>query len=279
MEVNLRRSTFWNSPATFFLLTFLISWTFLFAAAGSGQPMGRSSTTILFTIGAGGPFLVGSGLALFANGKAYRHNFLRRIVDFKRIRGWWWAVTLLLFPALNLAAITLAQWLGFAQTDFSAALALFSNPAGLLSLAVFLFFFGPFPEELGWRGYAQERLNRRVSPLAASLMIGVVWAAWHVPMYLIPGSYQNQWGFLSQVFWIRCASIVLEAMLMGWVFTQTNKSTLAAILIHFTVNFSGELLEMPLPAEIIRLGLLSALVLLLILFWKDGRQRLAAISN
>ncbi|NMC52608.1 MAG: CPBP family intramembrane metalloprotease [Chloroflexi bacterium] len=275
----MQRETFLKRPLAYFLLTLAISWGCLFAAIASGQPMGASPTTLLFYLGAGGPFIVGTSLALFAHGKTYRQTYLRRVVDVKRIRGAWWLVIGLLFPALNLTAMGLAQLSGLARADFSAACALLADPLGLLSSAVFLFFFGPLPEELGWRGYAQERLIRRVSPLAASLITGAVWAAWHVPMYLIPGTYQHQWGFLSSIFWIRSASIVLEAVILGWVFTQTDSSTLSAILMHFAVNFSGELLELPPAAEWIRLGLVAVVVILVVVRWKAGRRKPAQAAQ
>jgi len=269
----LKHASFWKTPLAYFILTILLSWSCLFAAVFSGQPMGSQPTTILFYLGAGGPFLVSSGLVLLAHEKDYRRDFLRRIVDGKRIQGAWWALVLLFFPALNLISIGLAALTGLAKADFNITRALLADPLGLIWMAVFLFFFGPLPEELGWRGYAQERLNLRVSPLTASLIIGMVWAVWHIPMYLIPGTYQNQWGFLSDVFWIRSASIILEAVIIGWVFTRTHNSTLSAILIHFVVNFSGELLELSIPAEFIRMGLVAGTVLLIGLFWKEGRQR------
>jgi len=269
----MQRESFLKRPLAYFFLTLALSWGCLFAAIASGQPMGASPTTLLFYLGAGGPLIVGASLALFAQGKAYRKAYLRRVVDVKRIRGAWWLAVVLLFPAINLAAMGLAQLSGLARADFSAALGMLADPLGLLSSAVFLFFFGPLPEELGWRGYAQERLNRRVSPLAASLITGAVWAAWHVPMYLIPGTYQHQWGFLTSIFWIRSVGIVLEAVILGWVFTQTDSSTLSAILMHFAVNFSGELLELPLAAEWMRLGLVAAVVILIVARWEAGRRK------
>jgi membrane protease YdiL (CAAX protease family) len=62
-------------------------------------------------------------------------------------------------------------------------------PAGTPSLAVFIAAFGSIllwgggMEEMGWRGFALPRLQKRYSPLIASLLIAVVWALWHLPLY------------------------------------------------------------------------------------------------
>src|SRR5690606_26340526 len=63
-------------------------------------------------------------------------------------------------------------------------------PALLQSLLL-----GPVGEEFGWRGLALPLLQRRFSPLWASLILGVVWAIWHVPAFLMSGTVQSAWAF------------------------------------------------------------------------------------
>lgn len=75
---------------------------------------------------------------------------------------------------------------------------------------------GPIPEELGWHGYALAGLQVRFSALWASLVLGVIWALWHVPLYFIEGTYQaEEVGWLTQRFWVFMMSIVFESILFG----------------------------------------------------------------
>jgi membrane protease YdiL (CAAX protease family) len=114
--------------------------------------------------------------------------------------------------------------------------------AGLLSLVFFTFWFGPLPEEIGWRGFAQDRLQARWSPLLSSLVIGLVWALWHVPLFFVPGTFQHQLGWRSPRFWIFSASLIPLSIVMTWVYNRAGRSTLAAALIHFSGNLCGALI-------------------------------------
>ncbi|MEM4560917.1 MAG: CPBP family intramembrane glutamic endopeptidase [Candidatus Caldarchaeum sp.] len=92
---------------------------------------------------------------------------------------------------------------------------------------------GPFQEECGWRVYALERLQRRWSALVSSMLLGLVWGAWHAPLFLIPGTIQSQtpaWGFMIL--------IVAGSILFTWVYNNTNNSILAVMLFHTMNNIS-----------------------------------------
>jgi membrane protease YdiL (CAAX protease family) len=74
----------------------------------------------------------------------------------------------------------------------------------LLIVPMFLFWliFGPVPEEPGWRGYALDGLQARRSALPADLILGVVWALWHLPLHSMRGTWQaDAVGFATQQFW------------------------------------------------------------------------------
>ncbi len=130
--------------------------------------------------------------------------------------------------------------------------------------------FGPVPEEIGWRGYALGGLlgprpgRRRV--LVASLVIGVVWTLWHVPLYFIEGTYQaEEVGFLTRRFWLFAGGTFFEPVLYTAIFLATGGSTLAAILFHFAGNATGELLDLSARAEGISFAL--SLVAVAIVLW------------
>jgi CAAX protease family protein len=88
-------------------------------------------------------------------------------------------------------------------------------------------------EELGWRGYALPKLLRRHSPLAASLILGVVWWLWHLPTFFIAGT--PQFGQPVAAFLIMTAAY---SVLLTWVFLHTRGSVLIATLVHGAINVS-----------------------------------------
>lgn len=86
-------------------------------------------------------------------------------------------------------------------------------------------------EEFGWRGFALPHLQQRWSALISSLILGVVWACWHLPAYLISGSVQQNIPVVSYIFGVIGYTIVLT-----WLFNASHGSVLAVILMHTVTN-------------------------------------------
>ncbi|MFP8888516.1 CPBP family intramembrane glutamic endopeptidase [Natrialbaceae archaeon A-CW2] len=115
------------------------------------------------------------------------------------------------------------------------------DPVSILPYAIFMLMFGPIPEELGWRGYALDGLQARWNALGASLILGVAWAAWHAPLFFMLGTYQAGLGVLTLPFWDFMVGAILVSVLYTWIYNNTGRSVLGAVLFHFSGNFSGEL--------------------------------------
>jgi membrane protease YdiL (CAAX protease family) len=95
------------------------------------------------------------------------------------------------------------------------------------ALLVSLFLAGTW-EEIGWRGVAQPLLQRRFSPATSGLIIGVMWALWHLPAFALSGTIQSAWAFGPYV-----AGVVALSVIMSWFFNASRGSILVAWLIHF----------------------------------------------
>jgi membrane protease YdiL (CAAX protease family) len=90
-------------------------------------------------------------------------------------------------------------------------------------------------EELGWRGYALPRLLASRSALSASLILGVLWGAWHLPTFLAPGTPQYGLPFSAYVLLTTAYSV-----LFTWIYLHTRGSVLIATLFHGAINlFQG----------------------------------------
>jgi len=93
---------------------------------------------------------------------------------------------------------------------------------------------GPVGEEPGWRGYALPRLQGRYSALGASLLLGVLWTLWHLPLFFIKGSSQSTMSFPLFAF-----GTIVSAILITWVYNNTRGSVLLTLLFHEALNMSG----------------------------------------
>ena len=111
--------------------------------------------------------------------------------------------------------------------------------AGFLVGAVFIGFFvgGPLGEELGWRGYALDRIQNKMNAFNSSLLLGAIWSLWHLPLHFIEGTTQ----YFIPIWAFFCMNTV-SSFLYTWVYNNTNKSVLIAILFHWTSNIGGALL-------------------------------------
>ena len=130
---------------------------------------------------------------------------------------------------------------------------------------VFLFFFGPLPEELGWRGVLFDLLSRQ-SSLKAQVITAAVWFTWHLPLFFIVGSYQHGVGFATSGFLLWAVGLILQSIIMGYLYLSTNRSIASAILFHYFVNLSGEAFELNIPAEIMSIGFYVVVLSVTILY-------------
>jgi membrane protease YdiL (CAAX protease family) len=97
---------------------------------------------------------------------------------------------------------------------------------------------GPLTEEPGWRGFALSRLQQRWGPLVGTAILGLMWAAWHLPNYFRPDWAAVNGGLsLSGIGTFAVAAVSMSAILT-WAFNHTKGSILIAILIHASLNFS-----------------------------------------
>ena len=97
---------------------------------------------------------------------------------------------------------------------------------------------GPLFEEVGWRGFLQDELQRRRTVLVSTAVVAMVWAAWHLP--LLVSEPTGQRPPLPFLVWI-----LAQAVVLAWVYNTSSGSVLLAILFHAAANVSGRLLLEP----------------------------------
>jgi membrane protease YdiL (CAAX protease family) len=139
---------------------------------------------------------------------------------------------------------------------------------------------GPLFEEPGWRGFALTRLQAKWGPLAGTLILGFLWAAWHYPQYLMPGWAAQNGGFNVRAVAVFTVSVMLLTIVMSWVFNNTRGSLLIAILLHASINtfsiYIGPMFPAQATSQVNLFVGFGALVLLIILLTRGrlGYDRL-----
>ena len=238
-------------PLTFyFLIAYAFSWLVWVPLAlsqdGAGllsfqSPIGASAS--VFVASFVGPFLSAFIMMGVIEGKAGIGRLLRRIVLWRVGLGWY-LFTLIGIPMILVLGVIV---LPGAMASFK-GLASVVPPRPWLSMIVYVFLHGPLGEEPGWRGFALPRLQRLHGPLVASLILGPLWALWHLPMFWVPA-----WSFpptLPNIGLFVIASIPFT-IIMTWVFNNTKGSVLMAILLHWIFDFTFVILNLLFTAPIV----------------------------
>jgi membrane protease YdiL (CAAX protease family) len=203
--------------------------------------METAAGLVLVLLAALGPMVMGIAFTYLTRNRDGRRDYWKRIIDFKRIPARWYLVIFLFVPILNgLAALLDVLIGGTGATWGETALNALTNPASIILSILFATLF-PFIEELGWRGYVLDRLQEKNGALVSSLILGVVWSLWHLPTFFVRDSYQSSLGIGTPAFWWFFAGIIPLTFVFTWIYNNTGRSTLAVILFHAMVNFTGEL--------------------------------------
>jgi membrane protease YdiL (CAAX protease family) len=210
-------------------LAFGFTWVLYLAG---GQIEGPAAE-VLRTASAFGPSLAALVLVLAARGRAGLWQWVRALCRW-RLRWWWHVGTLAAPPAVLGVGVLVHRALG-GQPGTSE-----HDPRMWWMIPVVfvivLVVGGPLGEEFGWRGYALPRLQQVMGPVAASLLLGVLWGMWHLPRMVDPTSVQYLvpwWIFLGQV--------VVMSVFYTWLLNRTA-SVVPALTLHASFNTSVGLL-------------------------------------
>ena len=221
----------------FFLIAYAVSWLFwscailLHLSVAPGQSwLGRS----LYFAGIQGPFLAGIALSWARGRVGGVRSFLGRIVrlPFNPI---WLFIAIAIVPLIMLASLGLAVALGHATIPYPLLVRPSMGWSGLL-VGQLLIMNG---EEYGWRGYALPRMEKLGGTLGASLLLGVLWSLWHIPLFYTTGAWQR--GSI----WAYVAMITATCVVQAAIFFRANQSVLPAMLFHGSLNASQFVLDLP----------------------------------
>jgi hypothetical protein len=226
-----RRQSSAGSLLGFFALTFVVTWTcFISAVALSGSlPLGAGlgpGINALILLGTFAPSLVALALAARAERGAGVHALLSRLFEW-RVKARWYGFAVGYMAAIKLTValvhrLVTGAWPRFGHEAWylMAAAVVFSTVVG-----------GQAGEEIGWRGYALPRLAARFGLARASIMLGVIWAIWHLPLFYLRGA--DTYG---QSFPVYLLQVTALSVAIAWLYWHTHGSLLLTMLMHAAIN-------------------------------------------
>lgn len=185
--------------------------------------------------------------------KALWKRFWNRNLSFK-----WLLVTLLFYDALRLVANLVARTID--GVDYP--IVDLPDPIWtIIPIFLSLFISSGMGEEFGWRGYALPRFQAKWNALTSSIVLGLIWASWHIPTFFIQGA-----GLYQKNFWDWIPAMLLGSVIYTWIFNNTKGSVLAAALLH--TSFNTTVVVLPTPSSLwYYFGIFLLVVILIVLIY------------
>lgn len=215
-----------KSLLLFFLLVFALSVPFWLLGAATGLELlpGLPIASLMTFC----PMLAAVILVYRENKIAGVTSLLKRAFDFKRIEAKiWYVPTLLLMPVVMVLSFVVLHLTGTPVPTPQIAL------LPTLTLCV-IFFIAALGEELGWSGYATDPMQHRWGALAASLILGVIWAIYH---YIALAQVDRS---VTWVAWWTLWTLAMRVIIV-WLYNNTGKSVFATALFHMMINVTWQL--------------------------------------
>lgn len=220
-----------STSLVFIVLAFGLSWAIWIPIALTGSGSG------LKDVASFGPALAALVVALL---DPQLRTVWRRRLGHWRIPRHLYGVALLVPPLVCLGAVGLTEALGVAGLEYNDPSQLYLIAPAFVAILVLG---GPLGEEPGWRGMLQPALGRWFAPCRAGLIVGLVWAAWHLPLFAIPGTPQAQVPI-----GLYAAFTIGLGVIYGWLADRSGHSVLVAVLLHASSNTAAGVLPV-LPGD------------------------------
>ena len=231
-----------RSPWLFFLLTYAFSWPLWMPAVLDGVrvtlPVDLTPyTTLVVVAGAFAPLIAAIVLVWRSSGRKGVRSFLVRLLDL-RLKPVHLAAAFAVPNLIHAIAHYLALAIGWdvAQTlippDLPVSPIVLVVPYFVLMLVV-----GGGQEEFGWRGYAQAPLQERIGVIPASLVIGLVWGVWHLPLWFMAGDLHGSYSFVAFLLMTTSISVVY-----AWLYNASGKKLIPVLFFHAMSNTAAPFL-------------------------------------
>jgi uncharacterized protein len=260
-----------NPTAIFFLIAFGIPWIGWSAIAVAGDHLTVLQRTMLFY--SGDACSIAGMVATYLQGGTTGLKQLWQRCRQLQAPPWLWLFMIAVPLAIALASVYVWGLQPGHVVGNPSLLAFFTTPALFRSLLS-----GPLGEELGWRGFLLPKLLTKVSPLAASVVLGVIWGVWHLPLYVhsIFATVSGAAGFIVTTI---CYSIIMTML-----YNYSRGSVFIAVAFHWFMNTIPNAVfhvfgnvYWPLVANQMIFGYCIVAVIVVLVFGKDLRREVPAV--
>lgn len=261
-------------PKKFYFLTLAFTWS-LWTLAALLSRMAESENDAIYGVamafmflGLVVPCVMSFAFVKKSGCKKLKKDYREKIFGFFRVNLKNVILAVLIFVLVIFLSIAVSLLFGESKNQFGFADEFSFSIGGLPTL--FILILTALFEELGWRGYAEDSIAQYHSWFMESVIFGFLWAAWHIPLFFIEGTYQkmilamNPWYMIN--FFV---GMIPLGFFFTWVYVKNQRSIFACSIVHFVVNFLQEQINLSQNTKCIESVLILLLSVILVAINKD----------
>ena len=228
-------------PKRFYLTVFALTWGFWILAI-----LFKNNNALLFLfmlLGLIMPAVTAVVTVLTSKNDMLKADLKRKLIGFYRINPVYIIIPAAAFAIAVICSIGTSVLFGGSTAQFSFTDGFSFSIGGTSALLTILL--ASVIEELGWRGYGEDAVGYYHNWFTESLIFGCVWACWHLPLFLVPGTYHYGLTEMGPLYVLNfLISAIPVDFLQTWVYVKNNRSMLATIIFHLFLNVMQEKIAM-----------------------------------
>lgn len=234
------KSNFNSNRNLVLFFVYTLAWTWISGLIPT--LLGIMDTTvgrIIFYFGGGAPSVVGLFFVLKTYPKDLRKNYFKSFFDIRGLKLRWFIWVVLFFSTVSIIGVFIAtKILGYSMPEMIWLKTIIKKPYMLIVFLLLSYVSGPLNEEFGWRGYSLDRLFIRFGYIKSNLILGFIWAIWHLFWSFSPD--QSQYARLQQSIWLALSFIPISIALnfvVSYIYVHNKRSIFSGLFVHMMSNF------------------------------------------
>lgn len=226
-------------PVLFFICAYFFTWVFWIPAIFVKGDAGAG----LMLVGLFAPAIVSTVFVLASGSDELKRDLKDKVFGFYKVK--WINVfgAVVVFAIIVVCSIFLSLLFGQSLSQFSFTEDFSFTGVGI-GTAFITITVASIIEEVGWKGYCEDSIGQYMNWFWESLIFGVLWSLWHLPLIFIEGTYQA--GLMVNPFYV--VNFFVSGIPLGyiitWVYLVSDRSILACMIFHLFVNFMQEKIAM-----------------------------------
>lgn len=235
----------------YFLAVFFWSWGLAAILIFSETGAASSAGTVIFIMAACGPGLAASVFTALEKNRKLNSDFWKNVFSLKNTRLIWYFIIILMPVFITVYSGFLSSLMLGGGLKWNEHLNIY-HESGITRIFIL---FGKiailFIGEIGWRGFAQKKLQENYSALLSSLIVSVFWALWYLPAFFIADTYYAAMGTGSADFWSFFVRIIGTSFIISWIYNNTGRKVLPLIFFHITSVLAAEFMTLSVMGNVI----------------------------